>query len=287
MNALTCKQSFLAHLRDEERSRATLRKYNHDIQLFLRVLPLDANDMAADDFPDLISKEDILLYKEDLCRRYAVSSVNSMLVAMNRFLTFIGRRDLCVKLLRVQRQAFRNNDRVLTRKEYMKLLGAAKKKDRRLFLLMETICSTGIRVSEHEYITVESLRRCSAEIHNKGKTRVVPLDQRLCRELQKYCKRKKIKSGSVFVSMNGKPLDRSYIWRKMKELGAMAAVAAEKIFPHNLRHLFAVTFYQETRDIAHLADLLGHASVDTTRIYTSLSAEDFKHCFCRMKLLLC
>ena len=287
MNAEACRKSFLAHLRDEERSRATLRKYDHDIQLFLRALRLDFEKKAADDFPDLISKEEILLYKEELCRCYAVSSVNSMLVAMNRFLTFIGRRDICVKLLRVQRRAFRNDDRTLSRSDYMKLLRAAKKKDSRLFLLMQTICSTGIRVSEHRFITVESLRHGSAEIHNKGKTRIVPLDRKLCQTLQKYCKRNHIKSGPVFISMNGKPLDRSYIWRKMKKLGEIVAVAAEKIFPHNLRHLFAVTFYQETGDIAHLADLLGHASVDTTRIYTSLSAEDYKNCLCRMKLLLC
>lgn len=287
MNAEACTKSFLVSLREEERSRATLRKYQHDIQLFLRVLRLDESDKASDDFPERISKEDILLYKEELCQRYAVASVNSMLVAMNRFLTFIGRRELCVKLLRVQRQAFRNDARALSRKEYMKLLRAAKRKDQRLFLLMETICSTGIRVSEHRYITVESLRRGSAEIHNKGKTRIVLLDKRLCRDLQKYCAARKIRSGPVFVSVNGNPLDRSYIWRKMKELGSLVSVAAEKIFPHNLRHLFAVTFYRETGDIAHLADLLGHASIDTTRIYTSLSVEDFNNCFYRMKLLLC
>ena len=312
MNAEACMKSFLISLREEERSRATLRKYEHDIRLFLNYLgqmkrpesrqqelePLQERSESRqqepghcrqnpEKFPSQITKEDILLYKEDIRENYAAASVNSMLVAVNRFLLFIGRGDLRVRLLRMQRQAFRNDARALSRKEYMKLLRAAKKKDYRLFLLMETICSTGIRVSEHRYITVESLKRGSAEIHNKGKTRIVLLDSRLARELLRYCKRRNIKSGPVFVSVNGNPLDRSFIWRKMKEIGNLASVAAEKIFPHNLRHLFAVTFYQETRDIAHLADLLGHASIDTTRIYTSLSVADYNNCFCRMKLLLC
>ena len=319
MNAEVCMKSFLISLREEERSRATLRKYEHDIRLFLNFLmrprkeetvqrssepetfsgtailrnnvSSGADDFPAqitgDDFPAHITKEDILLYKEDIREKYAAASVNSMLVAVNRFLLFIGRGDLRVRLLRIQRQAFRNDARALSRKEYMKLLRAAKKKDHRLFLLMETICSTGIRVSEHKFITVESLKCGRAEIHNKGKTRIVLMDSRLTRELLRYCKRRNNRSGPVFVSVNGNPLDRSYIWRKMKEIGRLASVAAEKIFPHNLRHLFAVTFYRETGDIAHLADLLGHASIDTTRIYTSLSVADYNNCFCRMKLLLC
>lgn len=287
MNAELCKKAFLHYLQDEERSRATLQKYEHDIQMFIDELQIAPKFKTAASFPKQLKKENILLYKEELKSRYAASSVNSMLVAMNRFLAYIGRGDLCVKLLRIQRKAFRNDMRALSRKDYMKLLRTARKKDWRLFLLMETICSTGIRVSEHRYITVESLKRGSAEIHNKGKTRVVPLDRRLCQELKKYCSRRDIRSGPVFISQRGKPLDRSYIWRLMKELAACAEVAAEKVFPHNLRHLFAVTFYRETGDIAHLADLLGHASVDTTRIYTSLSVEDFNNCFSRMNLLLC
>lgn len=287
MNAETCREAFLRHLREEERSRATLQKYGHDIQMFIQELRIDTTYKDADDFPKWISKNEILLFKDELCARYAAASVNSILVAMNRFLKFIGRSDLCAKLLRVQRRSFRNDARTLSRKDYMKLLRAAKKKDRRLFLLMQTICSTGIRVSEHRSITVECLQKGNAEIRNKGKTRIVMLDQRLCRDLKKYCSSRGIKSGPVFVSKSGKPLDRSFIWRKMKELGRIVSVAPEKIFPHNLRHLFAVTFYQQTRDIAHLADLLGHTSIDTTRIYTSLSMEDVKNCYFKMKLLLC
>lgn len=287
MNAETCRTAFLSYLREEERSKATLQKYDHDIQLFLRDLQIAEAHKASDDFPGHISKEDILKYKEALSRRYAASSTNSMLVAMNRFLTYIGRGDLCARLLRVQRRSFRSDARALSRKDYMKLLRAAKKKDHRLFLLMQTICSTGIRVSEHRYITVESLRRGNAEIRNKGKARIVMLDEKLCGELRKYCAARGIKTGPVFVSYKGNPLDRSYIWRKMKELARFVSVAPEKIFPHNLRHLFAVTFYRQTGDIAHLADLLGHTSMDTTRIYTSLSMEDVKNCYGRMKLLLC
>ena len=286
MNAEACMKSFLIHLQEEERSRATLRKYEHDIRMFLKRLELPQELKTADDFPEHLQKDKILLYKEELKEHYAAASVNSMLVAMNRFLVYIGRGDLSVRLLRIQRRAFRNDMRMLSRKDYKKLLQAARKKDHRLFLLMETICSTGIRVSEHRFITVESLRRGSAEIHNKGKTRTVLLDRRLCKELKKYCTRRKIKSGPVFLSVNGKPLDRSYIWRMMKKLGSSVNVAAEKIFPHNLRHLFAVTFYQVTGDIAHLADFLGHTSIETTRIYTSMGVDDFNNCFSRMNLIL-
>ena len=287
MNAEKWKECFLRHLREEERSSATLQKYGHDITVFLQKLQIPAGVKAADDFTEHLEKEEILLYKEALKENYAAASVNSMLVAMNRFLAFIGRGDLRVRLLRIQRQAFRNDFRTLSHKEYLKLLRAAKKQDRQLFLVMETICSTGIRVSELKYITAESLRKGSAEIHNKGKTRIVLIDRRLCKELKKYCHLRKIISGPVFLSAAGNPLDRSYIWRKMKRLGSTAGVPPEKIFPHNLRHLFALTFYRETGDIVHLADLLGHTSVDTTRIYTSLSADDFNCCFQRMKLLLC
>ncbi len=286
MNAITCKDKFLLHLREEERSKATLRKYNHDVGVFLQQVT-DADTLEKTDFTEHLNKEKILDFKEILHQKYATSSANSMLVAMNRFLMYIGRGDLCVKLFRKQRRTFRYDDKDLSHEEYMRLLKAARHKDRRLFLLMQAICSTGIRVSEHKYITVESLKRGAAEIENKGKCRIVLLDRKLCRVLKKYCRSKGIKSGPVFVSSHGKPMDRSYIWKKMKALSEEAEVSPEKIFPHNLRHLFAVTFYRETGDIVHLADLLGHASIDTTRIYTCLTAGEYKNHFSKMKLLLC
>ena len=286
MKAIACKKAFLLRLREDERSRATLRKYDHDIEVFLQE-GTDADICEREDFTERLNKEQVLDYKELLHQKYAVSSANSMLVALNRFLTFIGRSDLCVRLYRRQRRTFRYDDKELSHEEYMRLLKTARHRNKRLFLLMQTICSTGIRVSEHRFITVESLKRGSAEIDNKGKCRMVLLDRKLCRILKKYCSRRGIKSGPVFVTSRGKPLDRSYIWKKMKELSEEAHVSPKKVFPHNLRHLFAVTFYRETGDIVHLADLLGHACIDTTRIYTTLSAGEYKNHFSKMKLLLC
>jgi len=253
MRNLEAYQSYLA---SAERSKLTIEKYLRDVGAFLAWLgetPLE--------------KEQVLAYKAYLTERYAVASVNSMLSAVNNYLTFLGRQDCRVRVLRQQRRMFCSEAKELTRQEYQRLLGAAEGKPK-LRLLLQTICATGIRVSEHRFITVEAAKRGMAEVRCKGKLRTVLLPQKLCRALLKYAKQQGISSGSLFVTQTGTPLDRSYIWAEMKKLCKAAKVLAEKVFPHNLRHLFARTYYAQEKDIVRLADILGHASVNTTRIYT-------------------
>lgn len=246
------------HLISEEKAEPTIKKYTRDITAFMRWI----GDRT-------INKEQVLEYKQYLIENYASISVNSILSALNSFFAYLGWYELRVKFLKIQKQIFANRDKELTKEEYQRLLRAAKRKNnRQLDLLMQTICSTGIRVSELKYITVEAVRREQAEINCKGKMRMVILPDALCKMLIRYCKEKKITSGSVFVTKNGKPLDRSNIWRLMKNLCTDAGVSKRKVFPHNLRHLFARTYYSLQKDIVRLADILGHSSVDTTRIYT-------------------
>jgi site-specific recombinase XerD len=191
-----------------------------------------------------------------------------MLSALNRFLRFLGREDCRIRFLRLQRRTFREQKREITREDYRRLLDAAGERgQKRLALLMETICSTGIRVSEVRWITLEAARQGRAEISLKGKIRTILLPTKLCRKLLKYAKERKIASGEIFLTGSGKSLSRRQIWREMKQLCALAGVEASKVFPHNLRHLFATVFYRACRDIVKLADVLGHSSVNTTRIY--------------------
>ena len=265
-----------AALRAEEKSEATLEKYRRDVLAFLRF---------AEDRPE-ISKELVVAYKQRLAETYAVTSANSMLAAVNYYLRLIGKNDCTVKAFKLQREAFRREERELSREEYFRLLKAARQKgDTRLYLIMETICATGIRVSELRFITVQALRCRQAAVNMKGKTRTVLLPGPLCRELLQYISGRGIKSGSVFVTRSGRPLDRTNILHAMKALCRLAKVAASKVFPHNLRHLFAVTFYKAERDICHLADLLGHANVNTTRIYTCVSQAEQRRSIERLGLL--
>ena len=201
-------------------------------------------------------------------RGYTPGTINTMLVSLNRFFGFLGWNDCQVKTLRIQRRLFREDCKELTREEYQRLIAAAQSTGReRLMLLMETICSTGIRVSEVKYITVEALKLGKAEISLKGKIRTILLPNKLCRKLLKYAKKQRTASGEVFLTRNGTGLSRKQIWAEMKSVCEKARVAASKVFPHNLRHLFARTFYNVCRDVARLADVLGHSSIETTRIY--------------------
>ena len=251
-------KNFRRYLIEEEKAAATVEKYIRDINVFADWLGEKELD-----------KETVLIYKENLTQNYAPASVNSVLSSLNSFFTFNEWYNLRVKNLKIQKQLFANKDNELTKEEYERLLTAAKSKgNEQLYFLMQTICSTGIRVSELCYITVESLKAQKAQINLKGKMRVVILPKELCKMLLKYSKEQNITSGSVFVSRNGKPLDRSNIWKMMKALCESAGVARAKVFPHNLRHLFARTFYSIQKDIVRLADILGHSSVNTTRIYT-------------------
>ena len=251
-------RKFENYLIEEEKACATLEKYLRDVRAF--------SDWTKG---EEIDKRKVLGYKEHLKSKFAPASVNSVLSSLNSFFEFNHWYDLKVKTLKIQKQIFAQKDKELTKDEYERLLDAAKKKsNERLYLLMQTICSSGIRVSELQYITVEAANAKRANISMKGKIRVVILPKRLCKMLLQYAKEQKITSGAIFVTKTGKPLDRSTIWKMMKALCESANVDKEKVFPHNLRHLFARTYYSIQKDIVRLADILGHTSVNTTRIYT-------------------
>lgn len=270
--------AFEAMLIREERSAGTIAKYLRDVRAFLRFLPESGR----------VDKETVVAYKRQIAGAYRAASVNSMLVAINNLLRFLGWHECRVKLLRVQRQNFRQSERELTREEYLRLLRAAQQgKNERLYFLMQTICSTGLRVSEHRFVTVEAVRAGQARVRNKGKERLVFLPKELQKPLLQYCKRRGITSGPVFVTRSGRALDRSNIWADMKRLCKAANVAEGKVFPHNLRHLFALTYYRVQKDVIHLADILGHASVDTTRIYTATSGREQKRLLSRLRLVCC
>ena len=263
--SLTLLDEFKEKMKKNEKSMATIEKYQRDIQTFVSFVGENA----------VVNKEMVIDYKQHLLEQYAPASVNSMLAAVNNFFKENGWYDCVVKAIKIQKEAFRNGKKELTREEYYRLLEAAKRKEnRRLYMLMQTICSTGIRVSELSFITVEALNSRRATVSLKGKTRTVILPGELCRELKRYIKERNIKSGSIFVTRNGNPMNRSNIWQEMKELCELAGVDREKVFPHNLRHLFACTYYSIEKDITHLADILGHSNINTTRIYTLVSGEE-------------
>lgn len=253
---------FAAYLRGEEKSAGTVEKYCRDVSAFA-----DWLDGCA------VEQDSGTAWRQALCERgYAPVTVNSMLSSVNAFFRFM-RWDIHIRFLKVQRRLFREERRELTRAEYQRLLEAAEPVPR-VRLLLETICATGIRVSEVRYITVEAARRGRAEIALKGKIRVILLPDKLCRRLLKYAGKQKIASGEIFLTESGKSMRRQQIWAAMKQLCAAAKVPPEKAFPHNLRHLFAVTFYRMYKDIARLADLLGHSSLETTRIYLVTSGRE-------------
>ena len=270
-------QNFKNYLREEEKSKSTIEKYIRDITALMVWLGGRTSDKAA-----------VLEYKEKIRTEYAARSVNSIISSMNSFFDFVGWRECKVKLLKIQKQIFADEAKELRKDECERLLKAAlDSKNERLYYLMQTICATGIRLSELKYITVEAVGLRQAKINCKGKERVVMLSGELCRLLRKYIKKNKIVSGSVFVTKSGRPIDRSNIWADMKKLCELAGVAKEKVFPHNLRHLFARTFYSIDKDIAHLADILGHTSVNTTRIYIMESGETHRRQIEKMHLLRC
>lgn len=264
------------YLFGEERSEATIEKYMRDIQHFYEYLPEQK----------IVTKENLIAYKQSLSDTYKVTSINSMLVSINGLLSFMNLDTLKLKLHKVQRKVFSSEDSELSKAEYKRLLDAAmKKNNKRLFMLIQTICGTGIRVSEHKYITVESLKGGQAMVNNKGKSRTIFINKKLKRMLLNYCKDANITSGSIFITKSGKPMDRSNIWSAMKNLCADANVDRKKVFPHNLRHLFAYTFYGLEKDLVRLADILGHSSIETTRIYTKAGIKKCQSIMDRMDLL--
>ena len=270
-------QKFKMHLINEEKSSATLEKYIRDIIAFKAWIGSRAIEKVA-----------VMEYKQRLIETYAPSSANSMLSSINSFFEYMEWFDCKVKTFKIQKQIFANKDKELSKAEYERLLMAAKRKqNKKLYMLMQTICSTGIRVSELRYITTEAVRKGEAIINCKGKMRVVILPKQLCKMLSAYIKEQKISSGSVFVTKKGKPLDRSNIWKLMKDLCEGAGVSKDKVFPHNLRHLFARTYYSLEKDVVRLADILGHSSVNTTRIYTKETGEQHRIQIQRLGLLRC
>lgn len=270
-------ETYKNYLLDEEKATATIEKYIRDINAFSAWAAVRG-----------IDKRTVLEYKEKLIVSYKPRSVNSILSSLNSLFDFLGWQDCKVKTLKIQRQIFADKNKELSKDEYDRLLKAAKDKQNiRLYNLMQTICSTGIRVSELKFITVEAVNNGRANISCKGKMRTVILPKQLCKILKMYIRDQKIKGGSVFISKNGKPLNRTNIWADMKHLCETAKVEQSKVFPHNLRHLFARTYYSLERDIVRLADILGHSSINTTRIYTMESGEVHRRQIERMKLLRC
>ena len=260
----------------EERSAATVEKYIRDISAFSNYA-----DGAE------ITKETVIAYKKHLQGNYAVRSVNSMLASINSLFAFLGWHDLKVKALKLQQQIYCPEEKEMTKAEYTRLCRTAEKKhNKRLNLILQTICGTGIRVSELQYITVEAVKQGEAIVSCKAKTRSVFIVKDLQKKLLRYAAEQGIKSGMIFVTRTGKPISRTNIWREMKALCEEANVNPQKVFPHNLRHLFARVFYGIEKDIAKLADILGHSSINTTRIYIISTGTEHRQRMESMRLIL-
>lgn len=267
---------FEQKMREDEKSEATIDKYLHDLHCFY----IFADKKAID-------KSLVVAYKSELGKHYALSSANSMIAALNSFLKFVGLCDCCVKQFKIQKKTFCPEEKELTKQEYICLVKTAeKKKNKRLSLLIQTICSTGIRVSEVEFITVEAIERGEVTVTCKSKTRSVFIVSDLRKKLLRYAKNKGISSGAIFVTKSGKPLNRSNIWHEMKSICKDAGVSPTKVFPHNLRHLFARVFYSMEKDVAKLADILGHSSINTTRIYIISTGAEHRRKIENMRLII-
>lgn len=275
MNAMKLLKDFSHWLSREEKSDATREKYLRDAEAFF--LFTGKNE---------ISKEGVLAWKQQLIDLgYAIRSINSMLASVNSLLDFLGLGDCRVKSLKIQQQTYCPEEKELTKGEYLRLLEASRGKEH-LNLVIQTICATGIRVSELRYFTLEAVRTGEISVSCKGKNRRVFLPGKLRKLLLSYAKEKKITTGVIFQNGKGKPLDRSSIWRQMKQLCKAAGVQESKVFPHNLRKLFARTFYGIEKDIAKLADILGHSSINTTRIYIMTTGQEHRRKIERLWLVV-
>ena len=269
-------RTFLLHLRREEKSPATVEKYIREAERFARWL--DGREAG-----EVLARE----YKAGLAEHRSAAGVNGAVAALNCLFAALGWEECRLKNVKRQRSIFRDESRELHQSEYRRLLEAAKRRNnQRLCLAMTAICATGIRVGELRFFTAEALRAGRVEVSNKGRTRTVLLPRPLQKQLLRYAAARRIHTGPVFVTRTGRPLDRSNIWREMKSLCAAAGVAESKVFPHSLRHLFARTYYALEKDLARLADILGHASVDTTRLYTMESGQAHRRQLERLKLML-
>ena len=267
---------FKEHLILEERSEITIEKYIRDVKAF-----------TAYTQNTVVTKETVISYKKHLQETYAVRSVNSMLASINSLFAFLNWHDLKVKSLKLQQQVFCPEEKELTKAEYARLCRTAERKhNERLNLILQTICGTGIRVSELQYITVEAAKNGEAVVNCKAKTRSVFIVKELKQKLLRYAAEQGIKNGMIFVTRTGKPISRTNIWREMKALCIEANVNPQKVFPHNLRHLFARVFYGIEKDIAKLADILGHSSINTTRIYIISTGTEHRQRMENMRLII-
>ena len=276
---LTEKQiaAFTVYLKSDEKSENTIEKYIRDVKAFFVYT-----------HGSEITKETVIAYKNKLLsENYATRSINSMLASLNGLFSFLSWSDLKVKSIKLQQQIYCSEEKELSKAEYLRLVNTAKQKgNERLNLLLQTICGTGIRVSELQYITVEAVKYGEAVVSLKGKTRSVFLVRDLQKKLLRYAAEQKITTGAIFITRNGKPMSRTNIWREMKNLCVQAGVNPQKVFPHNLRHLFARTFYGIEKDIAKLADILGHSSINTTRIYIITTGNEHRQRMERMRLII-
>lgn len=269
-------EKFRNYLREEEKSENTMEKYIRDVTAFSA-------------FCDgTITKDTVIAYKQNLIDSgYDVRSINSMLASINSLFSFLGWYELRVKSLKVQQQVFCPEEKEMTKAEYERLCRTAERKqNERLCLILQTICGTGIRVSELQFITVEAVRKGEATVSLKGKTRSIFIVRDLQKKLLRYISEQHIMTGAIFITRTGKPMSRTNIWREMKSLCIEAEVNPEKVFPHNLRHLFARVFYGIEKDIAKLADILGHSSINTTRIYIISTGTEHRQRMERMRLIL-
>lgn len=269
-------REFRYYLQERENAQATMEKYIRDVRNFMEYVGKGRK----------VDKEKLLQYKQWLVENYAISSANSMIVALNQFLIFKGHGGLRLKRIRTQRNGMLNVDKTLEREEFLRLVRTARGQGKeQIAMIMETMCATGIRVSELKFFRVENLKSGMIRVWNKGKYRIVILPEVLRKKLLAYAGKHRICSGMIFCTRTGREKNRSNIWREMKKISELAGVRLEKVFPHNLRHLFARTFYKMTKDLINLADILGHSSVEVTRIYTSDSINEWRRNLDRMEIL--
>ena len=269
-------EDFEVYLYSDEKSMNTIKKYLRDVKAFCEFTGSRE-----------VSKAVVMEFKTSLVEKYEISSANSIIAAVNAFLRFIEWEDCCIKQFKVQKKLFCSEEKELTKAEYIRLINTARKNgNERLNLIIQTICGTGIRVGELQYITVEAVRKGEAIVTCKNKTRTIFIVQELQKRLLHYIKSKNITTGCIFITKTGKPMSRCNIWREMKNLCERAGVNPKKVFPHNLRHLFARTFYGIEKDIAKLADILGHSSINTTRIYIIATGDEHRRRMENMRLII-
>jgi len=270
-------KKYEVYLRQEEKCRATIEKYLRDI----RHLSYFLSDRES------IDKDVMITYKNYLIKKYAVNSANSMLIAANNYLEFTGKPHCKVKLFKKQRIIYCSEDQELTKSEYMQLLEVSDKEEtRRIHLILQTLCATGIRIGELQFFTVEAVKKRKIEVYNKGKSRIIFIPRELCVKLQKYAESREIKDGCIFITRNNLPVNRSNIWAEMKKLCNEAGIDSRKVYPHNLRHLFARTYYKIEKDVIKLADILGHNSIETTRMYTMSTGKEHEEQISCLQLLI-